>query len=275
MAKKRKSYPWSVLGIEKTDSVADIKRAYAIKLKVTRPDDDATAFQALVAARDRALLLASNQRVTFDSQISDLVREVEKPARKKSKTKSSKLTEDDSSPAGSLSSDGPWDSGQSVHESDSDFIAKIIEQFLTTTEDNPDAKLARCAVSRLASLSISERLELEPRLLESVSKQIQTILYESKYVHKQSSRARAKAWLVHELDSTFGWTENDRRVQGMIWHENEEFSDQLRVLLGRENKPPPQSGQSRPQFFSWSNTGLWVMFVIVLINVLAGLSKRL
>ena len=39
--------PWAVLGIEPTHDVRQIKRAYAARLKVVRPDDDAAGFQAL------------------------------------------------------------------------------------------------------------------------------------------------------------------------------------------------------------------------------------
>jgi hypothetical protein len=39
--------PWSTLGIEPTNELIAIKRAYAVKLKQTRPDDDASAYQAL------------------------------------------------------------------------------------------------------------------------------------------------------------------------------------------------------------------------------------
>src|SRR3954447_11392578 len=55
---------WSLLGIDHDADAATIRRAYARKLKVTRPDDDPVAFQALVAARQAALDHAE-QRCTF------------------------------------------------------------------------------------------------------------------------------------------------------------------------------------------------------------------
>ncbi len=46
---------WSCLALEPTHDAQAIKRAYAAKLRVTRPDDDALAYQALREAYDRAL----------------------------------------------------------------------------------------------------------------------------------------------------------------------------------------------------------------------------
>lgn len=45
---------WALLGIEPTTELGAIKKAYALKLKVTRPDDDAEAYQALRGAYERA-----------------------------------------------------------------------------------------------------------------------------------------------------------------------------------------------------------------------------
>ena len=39
--------PWAVLDIAPTQDARQIKRAYAARLKVVRPDEDATGFQAL------------------------------------------------------------------------------------------------------------------------------------------------------------------------------------------------------------------------------------
>jgi hypothetical protein len=48
-------YPWSHLGIEPTDDQKAIRKAYAVKLRETRPDEDPAGFQALLEARDHAL----------------------------------------------------------------------------------------------------------------------------------------------------------------------------------------------------------------------------
>ena len=47
--------PWSSLGIDPTDDISAIRKAYAAKLRSTRPDEDPVAFQFLVEARDSAL----------------------------------------------------------------------------------------------------------------------------------------------------------------------------------------------------------------------------
>ncbi|HEY1090124.1 MAG TPA: hypothetical protein VGE47_03460, partial [Burkholderiaceae bacterium] len=45
---------WDILGLEPTQDLAAIKKAYALKLRVTRPDDDAAAYQALRGAYENA-----------------------------------------------------------------------------------------------------------------------------------------------------------------------------------------------------------------------------
>lgn len=53
---------WSILGIEgPTEDLRAIKRAYAKKLKITRPDDDPEAFMALRQALERATAYAQHR----------------------------------------------------------------------------------------------------------------------------------------------------------------------------------------------------------------------
>lgn len=46
--------PWDTLGIEPTNDIRAIKKAYSAKLKTARPDDDAAAYQALREAYEAA-----------------------------------------------------------------------------------------------------------------------------------------------------------------------------------------------------------------------------
>src|SRR5262245_48410702 len=51
---------WSVLGVASGATSAEIKRAYARRLREIRPDEDPEGFQVLIEARDQALRLASD-----------------------------------------------------------------------------------------------------------------------------------------------------------------------------------------------------------------------
>ena len=53
---------WEVLGIERTADLPSIKKAYATRLRVTRPDDDADAYQLLRAAYGRVQQWARSAR---------------------------------------------------------------------------------------------------------------------------------------------------------------------------------------------------------------------
>ncbi len=52
-------WPWSVLDLEEDADVAQIRKAYARRLRSVRPDDDPEGFQALREARDEALEYAT------------------------------------------------------------------------------------------------------------------------------------------------------------------------------------------------------------------------
>lgn len=54
---------WETLGIQATSNIKDIKRAYAGQLKITNPEENPEAFQALRSAYERALIYAENKIV--------------------------------------------------------------------------------------------------------------------------------------------------------------------------------------------------------------------
>ncbi|MGL6161442.1 RDD family protein [Microbulbifer sp.] len=59
--------PWALLGIEPSDDVRAIKRAYAKKLKQTRPDEKPQEFQQLHSAYKRALTIAESPQPLMES----------------------------------------------------------------------------------------------------------------------------------------------------------------------------------------------------------------
>ncbi|MBB3063387.1 RDD family protein [Microbulbifer rhizosphaerae] len=59
--------PWALLGIEPSDDARAIKRAYAKKLKQTRPDEKPQEFQQLHSAYKRALTIAERPQPMMES----------------------------------------------------------------------------------------------------------------------------------------------------------------------------------------------------------------
>jgi hypothetical protein len=71
---------WQRLGLEApTNDAVAIRRAYAVKLRSTRPDDDAAAYQALREAYDR-LLLRARHRPAVQPQEASRMPEAAEPA---------------------------------------------------------------------------------------------------------------------------------------------------------------------------------------------------
>jgi hypothetical protein len=72
---------WQILDIPPSGDERAIKRAYAVKLKVTRPEDDAAAFQLLNDAFERALAHARHRASALAQADDDVTEPAETPAR--------------------------------------------------------------------------------------------------------------------------------------------------------------------------------------------------
>lgn len=72
--------PWQILEVAQTADARAIKRAYAKKLKVTKPDEKPTEFQALHEAYKLALNVANNQSAQTRKREQELVQQQEDPA---------------------------------------------------------------------------------------------------------------------------------------------------------------------------------------------------
>jgi hypothetical protein len=66
---------WQLLGLTPTDDVLAVKRAYAARLRLTRPDDDAQAYQALREAYERAQQWARWRSQSAADSVGEVTRE--------------------------------------------------------------------------------------------------------------------------------------------------------------------------------------------------------
>jgi len=81
--------PWEILGIEPSNDIRAIKRAYSIKLKTTRPDDDAAAYQALREAYEFALWWVKQGFADSQAEVPESTESAESDLIQNSETKAS------------------------------------------------------------------------------------------------------------------------------------------------------------------------------------------
>jgi hypothetical protein len=207
---------WSVLGVAPGATTADIKRAYARRLREIRPDEDAEGFQFLVEARDLALQFASD------------VAKSERPARSLGWTVS-KLVETDSPQAERQPIFKPRSAG---------FVASPIA--LTSAEREREPQLLNALERTLASdtlegwqtvvtaagqLSRGRRAALEPHIIESLS------------FHSAQEDPNLASWppdkwaffaLAAALEAEYGWRGNDRAIHAVL--DDQAAKDFIRLL---------------------------------------------
>ncbi|MBA2652416.1 MAG: DUF1214 domain-containing protein [Tatlockia sp.] len=58
--------PWQILGIEETNNIAEIKKAYVTKIKLYKPEVDPEGFKLLRNAYELALKFAKGEQISFE-----------------------------------------------------------------------------------------------------------------------------------------------------------------------------------------------------------------
>ena len=149
--------PWKTLGLDgPTKDLKAIKRAYAAKLKVTRPEEDPEGFMALRDALDAAKRYAGRQHPgTIDAQPTPPVTTTA-PARDTENRPPTVISQASEDIPGGIANDGPT----------ADHIMASVETVLKTPSEIHDAQAWLKALKDTAGLDIDEYDRLEYRLTD-------------------------------------------------------------------------------------------------------------
>lgn len=209
-------HPWSILDLTPGATLQDIRKAYAKKLKVIRPDEDAAGFQNLVSARDLALLLAERSNTAVASNwetVSTLP--VSVVAAYEESLVDPIATE--RQPPVSLASTRLLDLG-AFDVAETSFSPTELEARLV--------KLANSSVTyfdldgwqdllfRLSNCPATLRGRLEPSIIGSFWNILKGCQGKPSLPHVPSDAKDRK--LITLYDEEFGWSENDRKVYATL-----------------------------------------------------------
>jgi hypothetical protein len=256
MARKL-SYPWSVLGIEPTSEEIDIKRAYAARLKVTRPEDDSEAFQDLVQARDFALERTKRKKAKKTER--NPVTKSTDPIKPEVVSKTRRRN-----PAKHIIN---VDSASSTRNQSDAASAQSIELALKFFFESNGAGLsfagAKAAVKDLKKLGIEEKIALEDKILAIVSNALPSITENQFSIDPRlKNHSRNQGSIVYGLDEEFGWTQNDRRISNEKALENEHFVDQLQLLLNPDRRPQVETQKFH---LTWWQKAVGIFFLLQVV----------
>lgn len=204
--------PWVVLGVEPGAGAAEIRRAYARRLKEKRPDEDAQGFQRLVEARDLALQLASGARP--DGHLTDtfFVEALDIGAMDAARPQHEPATP----PPHALAADAFFDTFAQPRA-----VFDALQGVLESDELTGWQSIVRAT----SELTHGQRAALEAYLVEGLSA----------FAARQKRNCAAwppSTWaffdLVATLDEEFGWRENDRLLHEVL---DEQAAQDFTVLL--------------------------------------------
>lgn len=241
-------FPWSVLELPGQASETEIRRAYARKLKTTKPQDDPEGFQALVAARDFALILAglpameeqdaetrTSQGHTTDAPISSLDEKQEVEA------------------LGELEAFQPLDDEM------------LLWGYLQQAPKVADHEVWQNIAALVPNLPLIGRQRVEPALLQLLASFNPREIFQDKTLRK----------VLLTLSEEFGWEDDGVKLAAMlVSHERaivfEELLYAIRfgyISLETRRSSRPQEANYEPQQTHNKSVPFWVFFVLIIFAI--------
>ncbi|MBA4227488.1 MAG: hypothetical protein C0456_12730 [Hyphomonas sp.] len=290
------SDPFSLLGLDrKTATDADIRKAYAERLKVTRPEDDRAAFMALREAFERARQEArwrAEYPGEYEEYDEDTEAEPEAHPAPSEGGQSETLTEQ---PA-DTDARAPAPAMNTEDDPDADFDEEEEEYVPSDFDRRIDAAMQKLHEALVSPWGPPSRADLDALFnapdLEGIDEyralqwQVRNYLCHATGYYAQSGNVQLPAWLTlrvfDDLDAQFGWVRQPsshpaerhmnawlRRVREAVdWHETpQEVRKQRELdrLLGRTPENPKGTSDG-------SNTWLFIGAGILIFVVLRALT---
>ena len=234
-------FPWSELGLDGPADERGIRRAYAARLKIVRPDVDAAAFQRLVQARDAALRAIEQPAVRSPPPAKPTLIEIERPAESRPPPSTPPSPRPviadidppkplpllmDPNPSPRLAEPG---AGKATPEpATPETVAQLLSAFLDAWTSNLPLPAVAPILRLLMEQSIVAREKLESEALRAATMLLDGGLMEQATPAARQQMARS---LILGLDADYAWTSSDRRLYAMLPQAKaDQIARQLRAL---------------------------------------------